>query len=289
MKTLKSTITFTFLFFAQTLFSQTYKAGDKVQIKWENNWYSGKIEEIKNDKYLISYDGFDTSWNEIVGEERLKLADVEKSIIKETTKLSILQETGKITDTRDGKVYKTIVIGTQTWMAQNLDVSTFRNGDTIPYVENWSEWKKLKTSAWCYYENKSSNGPIFGKLYNWYAINDSRGLAPEGWHIPTDSEWTELSNFLGGEKIAGDKIKSTSGWAFAGNGSNTCGFTGLPSGGRTYEGDWSDPQYYGIWWSSTIDSGTGNPWMRELSFSEGKFYKASNDERCGKSVRCIKD
>ena len=103
-----------------------------------------------------------------------------------------------------------VSIGTQIWMSKNLDVSTFRNGDTIPEAKTNEEWKAAddnKQAAWCYYDNKAANGTKYGKLYNWYAVNDERGLAPVGWHVPTDQEWTVLSTFLGGEDVAGEKIK----------------------------------------------------------------------------------
>jgi uncharacterized protein (TIGR02145 family) len=164
----------------------------------------------------------------------------------------------------NGKNYRTVIIGTQTWMAENLDVDKFRNGDPIPQAKSNTEWEqagKNKMPAWCYYDNDPKNGAKYGKLYNWYAVNDSRGLAPEGWHVPSDAEWTTLGDHLGDE--AGKKMKSTSGWQgygckrcdggseefkkicssckgkqenssepFSGNGTNSSGFSGLPGGGR---------------------------------------------------------
>ena len=131
------------------------------------------------------------------------------------TIVSISQQTGTITDAREGKVYKTVDLGNQTWMAENLNVSTFRNGDTILEVKTTEEWIKAGKEgkpAWCYYDNDTANGRIYGKLYNWYAVDDKRGLAPDGWHVATDEEWTTLSHFLGGEFTAGKKMKSLSGW-----------------------------------------------------------------------------
>jgi uncharacterized protein (TIGR02145 family) len=123
--------------------------------------------------------------------------------------VSLAQQTGTITDARDGKTYKTVVIGTQTWMAENLNVSTFRNGDTIPEVKSKEEWEKAGDEgkpAWCYYDNDTANGRIYGKLYNWYVVIDKRGLALAGFHIPTDAEWTILENNLG--EGAGTKMKT---------------------------------------------------------------------------------
>ncbi|MBL0014028.1 MAG: fibrobacter succinogenes major paralogous domain-containing protein [Flavobacterium sp.] len=102
-----------------------------------------------------------------------------------------------------------VQIGTQIWMTKNLNVSRYRNGDPIPQVANSAQWANLNTGAWCYYANSTANGPIYGKLYNWYAVNDSRGLAPEGWHIPSDAEWTTLVSFLGFPDVAGGKMKTT--------------------------------------------------------------------------------
>jgi uncharacterized protein (TIGR02145 family) len=110
---------------------------------------------------------------------------------------------------------QTVTIGTQVWATKNLDVSTFRNGDPIPQAKTNAEWAaagKNEQPAWCYYDNNSANGTKYGKLYNWYAVNDRRGLAPVGYHIPTDAEWRKLSDYIGGESIGGKKMKATRGW-----------------------------------------------------------------------------
>jgi hypothetical protein len=118
---------------------------------------------------------------------------------------------------------QTVTIGSQVWTSTNLNVSTYRNGEVIPQVNDGEVWAKLTTGAWCYYDNDSSNGTKYGKLYNWYALNDPRGLAPKGYHIPTNAEWTALTDYLGGEAVAGIKMKSTSGWdSYLSGGSKTC-------------------------------------------------------------------
>ena len=122
---------------------------------------------------------------------------------------------------------QTVTIGTQVWTTKNLDVSTFRNGEVIPQASSDEAWKAAlenKQPAWCYYDNDPANGTKYGKLYNWYAVNDPRGLAPAGYHIPTDAEWTVLTDYLGGEDVvAGKKMKSTSGWdSYTTGGSKTC-------------------------------------------------------------------
>ena len=112
---------------------------------------------------------------------------------------SSFSQTGTITDARDGKEYKTVVIGNQTWMAENLNVGRFRNGELIPEAKTLEEWQEAideKKPAWCYYDNDIKKGELYGKLYNWYAVNDPRGLAPLGWHIPTINEWNNLNNYL---------------------------------------------------------------------------------------------
>lgn len=122
---------------------------------------------------------------------------------------------------------QTVTIGTQVWMTKNLDVSTFQNGDSIPQAKTAEEWEKAgqnKQPAWCYCNNDAAKGTKYSKLYNWYAVNDPRGLAPVGYHVSTDAEWTILTDYLGGESIAGKKMKNTSGWADNGNGTAESGF-----------------------------------------------------------------
>jgi len=184
----------------------------------------------------------------------------------------------------------TVKIGDQVWMVENLNVDNFRNGDPIPEAKTKEEWRlagENKQPAWCYYDNDPSNGTKYGKLYNWYAVNDSRGLAPQGLHIPTETEWTELSNNLGGEEVAGAKMKSTSGWNRMKNSIDQSGFSGSPGGARNYNGAFDNIGYYGYWWSSK-DNSTSVAWCRYLSNGQsvdrGIFNK--ND---GLSVRCLKD
>jgi uncharacterized protein (TIGR02145 family) len=184
-----------------------------------------------------------------------------------------------------------VAIGTQVWTIKNLDVVTFRNGDAIPEAKTNKEWEAAgnkKQPAWCYYENDAKNGVKYGKLYNWYAVNDARGLAPAGYHIPTDKEWTKLSDYLGGEEAVGKKMKNSSGWNDAGNGNNSSGFSGLPGGFRNYNGDFLDVGKYGEWWSASEDD-ESDAWYRELisiysRIDRDNYYKVN-----GFSVRCIRD
>lgn len=157
----------------------------------------------------------------------------------------------------DGNSYPTVTIGSQAWTAKNLNVSHYRNGDPIPEVQNPDDWANLTTGAFCYYSNITANGIQYGKLYNWYAINDPRGLAPEGWHIPTENEWNTLINYLGGNQVAGGKLKSTDSldWTPSNNtpseSTNETGFTAVAGGARGSYGDFGLSGLYGHWWSST--------------------------------------
>jgi uncharacterized protein (TIGR02145 family) len=201
------------------------------------------------------------------------------------------KKTGTITDTRDGKVYKIVVIGTQTWMTENLNVSKFRNGDSIPQIKSDEEWEQAgqnKEPAWCYYDNDQANGTKYGKLYNWYAVNDPRGLAPAGFHIATDTEWIILSDFLGGDSIAGKKMKTTSGWRENGNGINTSGFSGLPGGFRSLYGIVINIGELGYWWSST-ELSTPFAYGRYLKYENDQLIKNNYGKERGLSVRCLKD
>ena len=198
----------------------------------------------------------------------------------------------------DGNNYSIDTIGKQTWMKENLNVSKFRNGDLIPEAKTAEEWKKAGDNgepAWCYYENNAANGKKYGKLYNWYAVIDARGLAPEGYHVPSDKEWSTLINFLGGKDNACQKMKSVKGWSENmigdGNGTNESGFDGLPGGCRYGFGDYDGSVGYdGNWWSSTSieDELDVSSWGRTLS-NEYEVRRLENDKSNGLSVRCLRD
>ena len=183
---------------------------------------------------------------------------------------------------------QTVTIGTQVWTSKNLNVSTYRNGDVIPQVQDANAWKNLTTGAWCYYTNDASNGTKYGKLYNWYAVNDPRGLAPKGYHIPTAAEWTKLTDYLGGESEAGTKMKSTSGWGENDNGTNSSGFSGLPGSARYVNGAFQSEAINGYWWSST-EYDTDNAWFRNLYYYDGNVNRDFSFKEVGFSVRCLRD
>lgn len=190
---------------------------------------------------------------------------------------------------QEGNIYKTVTIGTQVWMAENLRTGRYRNGERIPTITNDSIYAQLTTGSSCWYNNDSTTYHCnVGRIYSWYAVSDTRNLCPSGWHVPSDIDWTVLSNFLGGDAVAGNKMKSTSGWPNNGNGSNSSGFTGRPGGYRKYDGIFENPSSVGVWWSATaIASGGG--WYRNLHPHDDKLWRSSNSERFGFSIRCLKD
>ena len=183
---------------------------------------------------------------------------------------------------------QTVTIGKQVWMTKNLDVDKFRNGDPIPQAKTDAEWEaagKNKQPAWCYYDNDPINGEKYGKLYNWYAVHDPRGLAPNGYHIPTDAEWTILEEYLEDD---GGKMKSTSGWKDNGNGTNSSGFSGLPGGYRNNDGAFYGIGEGGYWWSSS-ENNSNNAWNRNLNYNNGNVNRNNNNKEKGLSVRCLRD
>lgn len=184
----------------------------------------------------------------------------------------------------------TTVIGSQQWMEKNLEVTTYRNGDLIPEVTDATAWSNLTTGAWCWYNNDPANGAIYGKLYNWYAVADSRGLCPSGWHVPTLAEWTTLLTTLGGDAVAGGKLKSTSTRWTSPNTSaaNSSGFTALPGGYRYYFAPFNMLSNNGCWWSATEYNGTVSTYLL-LGYNYGNAYLFNGDKKYGYSVRCLRD
>jgi uncharacterized protein (TIGR02145 family) len=193
-----------------------------------------------------------------------------------------------------------VTIGNQIWTNKNLDVSTYRDGTVIPKVDD-ATWSTLTTGAYCYYNNDSTTyAAIYGKLYNWYAVvgihdNDAntpnKTLAPEGWHVPTDGEWTTLTTYLGGLSVAGGKMKEAglAHWVTPNTGAtNESGFAGLPGGYRDSNGSFDYIGSLGYWWSSTELDTTG-AWYRYLFNGNGNVYRNGFNEGSGFSVRCLRD
>jgi uncharacterized protein (TIGR02145 family) len=180
-------------------------------------------------------------------------------------------------------------------------VSKYRNGANITNITDNTQWSQTNTSstgAWCNYNNDANNGTTYGKLYNWYAVNDSRGLCPTVWHVPTDAEWNVMVKYLDPNadtaatgwqnSNAGTALKSTTGWNNNGNGTNSSGFTGLTGGLRYGGGGFSDVGNSGFWWSSSV-AGSGLAWCRHLQYGHAGVYRNYYDYRIGFSVRCARD
>jgi len=185
----------------------------------------------------------------------------------------------------------TVKIGNQTWTTKNLNVSNYRNGDEIPMVDDPLTWSKLTYGAWCYYENIDSNGATYGKLYNMYAVLDPRGLAPKGFHIPSDKDWTTLTDYLGGKGEAGVKMKEsgTTHWPRPNTGAtNSSGFTGLPGGYRDDNGVFVSMGVNGFWWSST-EGFTYFAWNRYPDTLYGLVGRDFGYKSYGMSIRCLAD
>ena len=194
-----------------------------------------------------------------------------------------------------------VTIGSQTWKTKNLDVATYSDGTPIPQVTDQKKWDNLTTGAWCYYNNDAATGAVYGKLYNWYAVagiyneasktdaSQRKKLAPKGYHVPSDSEWTTLYDYLGGEDAAGGKMKAATLWNSPNqDATNSSGFTGLPGGYRYYDGPFFNIGFHGYWWSSSENS-TTDAWYRYLNYNNGSANRDGNDEANGFSVRCLRD
>jgi len=198
--------------------------------------------------------------------------------------------TGTVTDI-DGNVYPTVTIGSQVWMAANLNTTHYRNGDTIHHVADGTEWYNMTTEAYCVYENQSSNSAAYGKMYNWHAVNTTL-LCPDGWHVPSDAEWEILENFLGEPATAGGKLKETgtAHWQSPNTGAtNETGFSARPGGYRSSTGGFFSLTYNGYWWSSTEGSDPAYGLYRWLDFNLSQFYRNEDYKVDGISVRCVKD
>ena len=195
----------------------------------------------------------------------------------------------------DGNIYNTVQIGTQCWTLSNLKVSKYRNGDSIPTGLSNSDWQNTTSGAYAIYNNDPVNDGLYGKLYNHYAVTDSRGLCPTGWHVPSDAEWTILENHFGGSSVAGGALKSTAmqptpgGWNAPNAGAtNSSGFTAPPGGFRNSNGGFYSMSDLGYWWSSSVSSASG-AWYRSLYYNVSNINRASTNRAVGFSVRCCRD
>ncbi|MBN2413915.1 fibrobacter succinogenes major paralogous domain-containing protein [candidate division KSB1 bacterium] len=222
-------------------------------------------------------------------------------IITETIKTGTVK-TGIVTDI-NGNIYKTIKIGNQWWMAENLKVTSYRNGDAIPNVTDNTEWIILENGAYCYFKNDSSNGSEFGVLYNWDAVNDSRNIAPAGWHVPTDEEWKQLEIHLGMSQLEADRegrrgeneggVLKETGTVFWKNpnkgATNGSGFNARPGGSLGgYDGRFSIFGCFAFFWSAS-EYGNYSAWCRCLYYESDKVERNVRNRRYGFSVRCVRD
>ena len=207
-----------------------------------------------------------------------------------------IPETGTVADI-DGNVYKTIKIGNQWWMAENLRSTKYSNGDTLALVTDNSAWATLNAPAYCWYQNDhNSYGSIYGALYNWYTVNalsnGSRSISPAGWHIPTNAEFLTLISNLSGLSEAGGKMKEvgTTHWTSPNTGAtNTSSFTGLPGGFRSYvDGSFQYLGNFGHWWSNT-ESDTNEAWNIGLFYLDSSVNNSTSVKKLGFSIRCVKD
>jgi len=184
-------------------------------------------------------------------------ANVQQSAVATPSKTTFV-------DSRDGKTYKKVTIGTQTWMAENLNYNA----------------RGSKS-----YKNKSDNGNKYGRLYNW---SQALSVCPAGWHLPSDAEWTRLTDYVGGSKVAGKMLKSTHGWNNSGNGTNEYRFSALPGGNGNSSGDFDNAGHYGYWWCAT-GNGADNALHRHMYYNSGYIYRSNNDKLDLYSVRCVEN
>ena len=197
----------------------------------------------------------------------------------------------------DGNNYKTVYIGTQEWMAENLKVTKYNDGTAIPNVKENKKWFDLRPGGgWCYYNNDAANNKKYGKLYNWYVVcpitNGNKNVCPAGWHVPTYPEWSILTDYLGFESIAGGKMKEVGikNWKSPNlDATNISLFTGLPGGYRNWDGEYTNIGYSGYWWSSTEYDRISAFWYILLHNDRSTHSYNGYEKEYGFSVRCIKD
>ena len=191
----------------------------------------------------------------------------------------------------DGNRYQTVWIGNNLWMAENLQTTHYSNGNPIPNIVQNTQWSNLEIGAWSYYKNQKDSKKTYGKLYNWFTVSDHRNVCPKGWHVATDEEWFALGSFLGGNKVAGDKMKTTGSnyWVKSDSSvTNESRFSGLPSGLRFPSGEFGHHGYYGYWWSSsmsTSDLASG----RYLYDNNSEIGIGSSLKSYGFCIRCVKN
>ena len=243
---------------------------------------------------------------EVVSTELKKTDATITNEAKEVNDVQNIFDSKKITDSNatvtdiDGNVYRTVRIGNQVWMLENLKVTHYQNGDLIPNLTVSDDWISTNLGAYCNYDNSANKVNTYGRLYNHYAVEDGRSIAPAGWHVPTEEEWNALETNLGLSSSktdeedcrgtnTGEKLKSAAGWNNNGNGSNESGFAALPGGHRfNLSGNYTRMGDFGYFWSAT-DENDEKAWFRKLGSEYSCVFRLKFDKHYGFSVRCVKD
>ena len=267
------------------------KVGDnKIITDYQGKNYTVRIESINNESNDISY--YTITIFAKVDYESMMLSKSLESF--EETSENDNSSSQSVKDI-DGNEYTTVRIGTQTWLVENLKVSHYRNGDPIQNITENSRWSSLSTGAWCYYNNNEIYDRDYGKLYNWYAVNDSRNIAPIGWHVPTESEISTLINYLGGDKVARGKLiqTGTSHWnEFDSEATNSSRFSALPGGCRNERGSFNNDFGFSpfgnvaYWWCSTNKDTFTACYLLIAKFG---LLRSNGSKLNGYSIRCVKD
>lgn len=262
----------------RTEFTPTIADNKTTDIAWAGNFTSYLTGLLPNTTYYVC--AYATN----------KVGTGYGNVISFTTRIQLTPRFGGTVTDIDGNIYHTDTIGTQIWMVENLKTTRYRNGDVIPNVTDKKSWVSLRTGAYSDYNNNSENSAIYGRLYNWYTIYDTRNIAPVGWHVPTDAEWTILTNYLGGVDAAGGQLKEAgfAHWSSPNFGAtNETGFTALPAGRRDYEGLFYDMGRVCNMWSSTVSAIRSMHRRLWHSYSNVGVFSEMKEE--GYSIRCVKD
>jgi uncharacterized protein (TIGR02145 family) len=287
--------------FSEKLLSNGKSTGKANIVKISNN-----IQTVGEKKSIMNYKG--VHGNVIMAYtsgERLKYTAVSGNNTTVMTDIPIANKTVTFTFTEckdgDNNYYPVVQIKTQLWMAENLRTTLYNDGSSIPNITVNATWEALTTGAYGDYDNTPSNSSTYGRLYNWYAVdnntatkvasNGGKNVCPAAWHVPSHAEWTTLTTFLGGASVAGGKLKETgtTHWITPNTGStNETGFTGLPGGSLNYFGAFATLGNYGYWWSSTEYS-TTNALLRFMYYYYTDVSRDNYDKRNGFSVRCVRD
>jgi uncharacterized protein (TIGR02145 family) len=273
-----------------------------LEITNRDSKFEKELSSLNKDKELLLFNISKLENNLVSLKENITQLNSKLSVFKDS--IDILKNENKLFLSKQKDYVKEVAIGNQIWSKMNLDVTTYSDGTPIPQVSDPDAWWELETGAWCYYENDPANGNTYGKLYNWYAVAGiynaasaknpalRKKLAPIDWHVPSEKEWTDLFNFLGGKTEAGGKMKSTdvSLWKKPNTAAtNSSGFTGLPGGSRTGGyGFFFNIGMDGGWWCSSKLNATG-ALIRSLNFNNGEASNGSDNKKNGYSVRCIRD